>query len=329
METKEGNNMDDLLVKRLLGEATQKELDDISAWLSESQENKRYFEHFDLIWQKSKKLASESHVDSQEAWNRFKGRVDRQERKSVVIPLNRNRWPHFVRIAAVFILLLGAGWFLYLFKAKDTALQQIVSRSGDKPRTDTLPDGSVVTMNARSIISYPAQFSGDIRTVSLSGEAFFRVTPNKERPFIITANNVTVRVVGTSFNVKTSVEKTEVVVETGVVEVAREKRKVTLKPEQKVVITKDAPDFRKEKSNDAFYNYYRTGKLVCNHTPLWRLVEILNGIYQTDIVVVGEQLKHRPIDATFEGQTLEEILGIIGVTFNIEVMHKGKQIILQ
>ncbi len=322
METKEGNNMDDLLVKRLLGEAGPEELDKITKWLTEDQKNTRYFADFELIWQRSKVLAAESKVNEDDAWDRFKNRVQKQDTEVRVIALAESKWRNVLRIAAAVFIACGLGWLAYQFQARESSVYQIVSRSDAKPRTDTLPDGSVVTMNAKSSISYPKTFNGDTREVTLTGEAFFQVVANKEQPFIIMANNVMVRVVGTSFNVKTSVEKTEVVVETGVVEVAREKRKVTLRPAQKVIITKEEPDFIKEKSKDAFYNYYRTGRLVCDDTPLWRLVEILNEIYQADIIIADDSLKQRPINTTFDKQ-------LISATFNVEVRHQGKRIILQ
>jgi len=327
METKEGNNMDALLVKQLLGEASEDELQMIRDWLTKSIENQRYSKDFDSIWQRSKQLALQSTVDENAAWERFKLRTSPKD--VPVIPLPQSGWRSMLRIAAILFVLVGTGWLVYFFSIQNQDVKQIVTRSDVKPLIDTLPDGSIVTLNAQSSISYPEVFRGDTRPVTLIGEAFFQVAANKEMPFTITANNVTVRVVGTSFNVKTSIEKTEVIVETGVVEVARQQQKVTLKPEQKVIIRKDKQEFDKEITRDTFYNYYRSGKLVCDDTPLWRLVEMLNEIYGTNIVVEGDSLKRLPINTTFEAQSLENTLTIISETFNIKVVRNGKQIILQ
>ena len=327
METKEGNNMDALLVKQLLGEASEDELQMIRAWLTKSIENQRYSKDFDSIWQRSKQLALQSTVDENSAWERFKVRTGPKD--VPVIPLRQSGWTSMLRIVAILFVMVGTGWLMYFFAIQNQHVKQILTRSDVKPLIDTLPDGSVVTLNAQSSISYPEAFRGDTRQVTLTGEAFFQVAANKEMPFTITANNVMVRVVGTSFNVKTSIEKTEVIVETGVVEVARQQRKVTLKPEQKVIIRKDKQEFYKEITHDAFYNYYRSGKLVCDDTPLWRLVDMLNEIYGTNIVVEGDSLKRLPINTTFEAQSLENTLAIISETFNIKVVRNGKQIILQ
>ena len=96
-----------------------------------------------------------------------------------------------------------------------------------------MPDGSVITVNKNSTLSYPSEFKGKTREVALNGEAFFKVTPNKEKPFIIHVNDVTVRVVGTSFNIRSEKGKTEVIVETGIVQVTKNKRTVSLLPKRK------------------------------------------------------------------------------------------------
>ena len=72
--------------------------------------------------------------------------------------------------------------------------------------------------------------------VSLKGEAFFNVTPNKKKPFIISVNDVQITVVGTSFNVKTINGNTEVVVETGIVKVTRAGKTVELKANEEVTV---------------------------------------------------------------------------------------------
>jgi transmembrane sensor len=327
METKEGNNMDDLLVKKMLGEATVADLRVIDAWLARSAENRRYHTHFELIWSQSKNLADLQRVDENAAWDRFKARVGGDDAQEQVIPLLKRRFSRILSIAAVLVVIAGAGWLTYLYKMNSTP--RIISRSGEATKTETLQDGSVVILNYNSSLSYPAQFKGDTREVALTGEGFFEVTPDKKKPFIIKANGVTVRVVGTSFNIKTTHSKTEVVVETGLVEVSSESRRVHLKPRQQVTVSKDGTVFTATEIRDVFHNYYRTRKLVCDNTPLWRLVEILNEIYGVKIEIRNELLKHRAINTTFDELSLDATLILISDTFNIKVIREGKQIILQ
>ncbi|MCE7063981.1 FecR family protein [Dyadobacter sp. CY326] len=323
-------NIDDLLVKSLLDEASVAEQIEINQWLSDSDDNQRYFEHFELIWNQSKQLAAQSQIDENAAWERFKKRTQKSSEETQVIPLHKPKKSFaFLRVAALIAATLGAGWLAYLFLGQNAESQLLTIHSGSQTVTDTLPDGSIVILNKKSSIAYPATFTGAKREVTLTGEAFFKVTKDKTKPFVITVNDMTVKVLGTSFNVKDNANKTEVIVETGLVEVAKNNEFVRLSPKQKATVVKTKPALVKDDAEDELYKYYRTNKLVCNDTPLWKLVEILNETYDTDIVIGNEALSNRPINTTFEKKSLDSTLAIISETLTIKVEHSGQRIILK
>ncbi|NIJ52384.1 FecR family protein [Dyadobacter arcticus] len=321
-------HIDDLLVKSLLDEATIAEQIEISQWLSESEDNLRYFEHFEMIWTRSKQLATQHHLDENAAWERFKKRTQTGQEDVTVLPLYPKRTFGVLRIAAMITLTACASWLIFLFVFRNADNEQLVVHSGAKTLIDTLPDGSVVTLNKKSTISYPAHFTGKTREVALTGEGFFEVTPDKSKPFIISVNKVIVRVVGTSFNVKESDSETEVIVETGIVEVARDHKMVRLRPMQKVTVNESA-GLVKEETREEFHKFYRTGKLVCDGTPLWRLVEILNENFESEIVIGNVSLRDLTINTTFDQTSLESILAVISETLAVKVEHHGKHIILK
>jgi transmembrane sensor len=321
-------NIDDLLVKSLLDEATVADQMEINQWLSDSDDNQRYFEHFELIWMQSKRLAAHSNVDEDAAWKRFKKRTQTLKEETPVIPLYPKPAFNFLRVAAMLVITACAGWVAYLLFNPGSS-QQLAISSGTRTLIDTLPDGSVVTLNKKSTISYPEHFTGNTRQVTLTGEAFFDVTPDKSKPFIISVNDVTVRVVGTSFNVKDNAEKTEVIVETGLVEVANKDQKVEISPREKATVIKASPELVRQNVQDQFYNYYRTGKLVCEDTPLWKLVEILNETYEANIVIENDRIKDLIINTTFDQKSLDSTLSIVGETLTIKVEHHGELIVLK
>lgn len=322
---KENYIQDELLVKCLLGEATGEEQEAVRQWVADNKENERYYEHFRIIWEQSRQLAAQSTVDENAAWERFKQRTE----NAVQVKSNtRSLKPFYtwLKAAAVLLLLVGAGWMVYLWQGKNDL---VVLQSGDNVRTDTLSDGSVVVLNKNASLSYPARFSGNRRDVTLKGEAFFTITPNKTKPFIIDANGVSVKVVGTSFNVKTAPEKTEVIVETGIVEVSKKKYTIQVKPHEKATVLKTQSEPVKQENTDELYNYYRTNELICNHTPLWRLVDILNEAYGVHIIIANEDLKNMQITTVFNNETLDHVLNVIGDTLGITVEKSGRQIILK
>jgi transmembrane sensor len=316
---------DDLLVKYLLGEATEEERLQVEAWMASDFAHKKQYEDFKTIWEESKQLALVSTVDENAAWQRFKQRVEQPQKKAVVKTMRPAAW---LRIAALFIVIIGAGYLGYkLFNEKP--IETIVVASNKVPLVDTLPDGSVVTLNKNSQLDYPSKFKGDTRTIALKGEAFFNVTPNKKKPFIIHVNDVTVRVVGTSFNVKSVNGVTEVIVETGIVQVIRNSKMVELRPKEKTKVTQQDSLLKKETEQDKLYNYYRSKEFVCDGTPLWKLVQALNEAYNVHIEIENPKLRSEPLTVTFNNESLDQILDVIEKTFNIKRFNEQDRIILR
>jgi transmembrane sensor len=289
---------DEVLVKYLLGEATDAEIAKVQEWIALSEANKKYFGNFSLIWNESKKLAANSTVDVEEAWGRFKARTQAAEQvapRTIEFPVRKISW---MRAAAMIVVLIGASLLVYNL-AFDSGKMMAVN-SGNAVLTDTLPDGSIVTLNKNSSLTYNSKLNGKIRSVKLEGEAFFNVAPDKEHPFVIDVDGNTVTVVGTSFNVKSGEGKTEVIVETGVVDVAKHNNKVTLHPNEKatILLNNDAPI--KESNDDELYNYYKTKEFVCRNTSLAKLAEVLSEAYGQTIIVENERVGSVPITTTFE-----------------------------
>jgi len=309
---------DDLLVKYLLEEASPGEREAVERWVASSDSNRLYFEQLRTIWEKSKTLRAVSTVNEEAAWQRFQQRVQKKEKR----PLGG------LRIAASIIIILAIATIAYLVQ-KNGPVQQLTAQAIEKTVTDTLPDGSVITLNKRSSLTYPEKFKGESRAVALKGEAFFNVTANKEKPFIITVNDVQVKVVGTSFNIKSTADSIEVIVETGVVQVLKGNQMVELHPGEKTVVYQTAATLQKHKEEEKLYNYYRTREFVCEDTPLWKLVQVLNEAYNSNIVIERAELRNLPLTTTFNNESLDQVLEVISATFNIKVDKQVDRIILR
>lgn len=326
------NMSDEMLVKYLLGEASPEERSDVQAWLDECEANRKYFDDYRLIWDESKKLEGVTTITTEAAWDRFQARIASEQpdagsssvKKS--IPLYGLSW---MKAAAAIVLLVGTGWLLYTWSGNGSG--QMLAQSFDKVATYTLPDGSTVTLNKNSELSYPAHFEGNTRSVALKGEAFFNITPNKSKPFIIDAGNSSVTVLGTSFNVKSRPEMTEVIVETGIVEVAKNEKSVRLTPGQKATVTPDKDAPVAGEVTDHLYNYYRTNEFVCNGVPLYKVVETLNDAYGLHIVFGSERLKTLPLTATFPDGAPDMIVDVIAKTFRNEMVveRRGSEIVFK
>jgi transmembrane sensor len=316
--------MDELLVKWLADEATPQEQQLVEEWVSSSEANRHYFQHFQLIWNESQKLAATTAVDENKAWQRFQRRVKKTE--SAPGKIKSFGW---WRIAASILIVAGAAWFTSILLEKGSADPEILSIAIKEVKRDTLPDGSVAVLNKHSELSYPARFKGKTRNVKLRGEAFFNITPNKEKPFIIDINDVQVKVIGTSFNIRSVNGRTEVIVETGIVQVTKGNEVIELKAGERISLETVDSTAQKEKSDDKLYNYYISRTFVCDNTPLWKLVEKLNEAYGANIRIGREELRKLPLNVTFADESLNVILNIISETLMIKIIKEENEIVLQ
>lgn len=318
---------DELLVKYLLGEITPEEQAAVKEWIDENDSNRRYFEQFQLIWDKSRLFAATSTVNENAAWLRFQQRISNSTtiaEEAPVIPIRKKY--NWMRAAAILILVVSVLGLYFLWNQKPAELLVIATRQ--QVLADTLPDGSVVTLNRNSSLTYPETFKGSERPVNLKGEGFFNVKADKRKPFIVHINDITVSVVGTSFNIKNTDGKTEVIVETGIVRVSKGGRTTELKAGDKLIVEGKDSVLSKEKTPDKLYNYYRSKEFVCNNTPLWKLVDVLNEAYDANIVIESKDIKSLPLTTTFDNESLDNILDILSKTFEGIVIEKKENKII-
>jgi transmembrane sensor len=288
--------------------------------------NRRYYEQLKEVWDASKHLALISSVDENKAWEKFRARIKSGE---TAIPVHKKKDRNWLKIAASIILIATIASVTYLFINRQPAVEELIVQTGSNVLTDTLPDGSVITLNKESSLLYRSSFSGKERVVTLKGEAFFDVSPDKEKPFIVHVNDIDVRVVGTSFNIKSKNDKTEVIVESGIVRVTSAGKTVELKAGERVRLDNAGTEMVKEQTTDKLYNYYRSREFVCDDTPLWKLVEVLNEAYEANIVIGREELKNLRITSPFYNESLDRVLDVISMTLNIRVVRSSDKIILE
>lgn len=316
---------DDLLVKYLVGEAGAEECRQVEDWIKAAPANRQYYDHFRLIWEESRQLAEGSTADENAAWERFREKVVRTQAKRR--PLARlNRYP--LRLAAAIALFLTAGWLIWWAVREQQDITPISLASEQHVLNDTLSDGSLITLNKRSVLTYTPGFRGKNRMVTLEGEAFFDIARNPQKPFIIHVADATVEVLGTSFNVRNRDRKTQVIVESGLVNVTYFDQSVQLSAGEKVTISHQDNTIVRGRNRDQVYRYYRK-EFIWNDDPLSLLIDKLNEAYDADIVIGDPALEQEKITVTFKNESLDTILNVISDTYNMTIERQGKQIILK
>lgn len=179
------------------------------------------------------------------------------------------------------------------------------------------------------MLRYPEKFRGAQRQVWLTkGEAFFTVVPVQEKSFIIHTSSTTIKVAGASFNVKNRKGSIEIIVEKGKVQVSKSGQMSTLNAGEKVLIKQSSSQLIKVKNTDQLYTYYRTGGFNAEGVPLWKMVEVLNEVYNNHIIIGRKGLRNRLLAGTYKNVSVEAVLAAICRNTGCAVKTKNNQVIL-
>lgn len=243
METAE---MKDLVIKFLLNEATPDERKFVTEWILLSKENKEEFLETQALVDSILAFKNPHKINSRKAYQQLRRKIGSGKHSA-----KTRRMPVFLRIASVFLAGFFLSWLLHnlisrpVKKDQLALFQKIEVPYGSKSRLE-LPDGTKVVLNSGSSLKYPVLFGDKTRDVYLSGEAYFEVKKDPAKPFLVNTSGIHIKVLGTSFNVKSYPEEktVETTLITGSVEIFSDKnsKDITshfyLKPSQKAVYVK-------------------------------------------------------------------------------------------
>jgi ferric-dicitrate binding protein FerR (iron transport regulator) len=193
-----------------------------------------------------------------------------------------------------------------------------------------LPDGSNGWLNGDSYLKFPERFQGKTRDVTLKGEAFFDVITNPKKPFVVSSKYLDIVAKGTSFNVSAwdDVPETEVVMVEGKVDVYftgnNQRKKVTsLSPSQLLHCVPSKTGTYIQDVDIEKYISWTEGRLIFKEDPFSEVVERLNRWYSVNIVIKDKILESYEYVATFEDETLDEILKML--TISAPIRYKELQ----
>lgn len=339
---------EEILIKYLLGEATVEEIALVEGWLEEDRANQSYYLNLQKLWEQSKLLEEQpAHkYDTDAQWDRLKIKmgansydsgkddatsnanntlVNLGKKKGRIINISAWKW------AAAIVIVLAGCWFAWktLLTTANSNESRILTASAS-PVTDTLSDGSIITLNRYSSLQAPLRFNGRTREVTLQdGEAFFDVAHDARKPFMVHIDGVNVKVLGTSFNIKRNGNQTVIDVATGKIVVSFKDQHLIVHAQEKLSIDPSTTKLKSEKSEGLLYNYYVTKKFIANNTRLEDLVNTLNAAYNSNIVFGRPELKDMRITTVFTKEPIEVILNVISETFGIKVVYRKDSIELQ
>lgn len=339
-----------LLINYLLGLCTQDEEKEVEHWLDKEPGNVA------LLQEVAKEIGHKGSLSFTEKGD-VKNQIFDKIRESKSEDSNRGDNPiahtstrsyGFIRsglwfkVAAMIFIIVTAGLigFYYNNSAPSEVTDQIElrQRSLSNGQTATLRfgDGSVITLNAGSTLRYPEKFSKDKREVYLQGEAFFSVPPDTSRPFIVHAGNTKTSVLGTSFNIRAykNEDDLQVAVADGKVAVSQngeeqegdQPKTVLLNENQWITYRSSGQLVEKGEGNISELVAWKDKKMIFTDKPLDQIATRLERWYNIDIVLADSSLGNRRMSASFEEETMTEVLTIIALSLDMSYKKEGREV---
>ena len=332
-----GNDIEEhLLLQYLLGNADDEDRKAVELWLQESEENRQRLDRLERLWVEAGALdPSPVAVDTDRAWKHVAERIDSFEQREPI--KKKSTIPAFsfriLSSAAAMVGILFGLYLLYTFYFKPASERKLVATN--IILTDSLPDGTHVSLNRNGSLIYPEKFSGTFREVKLKGEAFFEVRHDASNPFIIDAGRAKIKVLGTSFSVKADPDSSIMVkVKKGKVlfftinQSTGDTSAIILVPgtSGKLPLGATLPIMEENPVPDDLY--WADHTLDFRKTPLSEVFKLVERYYKVTIRVSDPKINRCMLSATFSNDPVEEILAVIAGSFDLKVTSSGNQYLI-
>lgn len=314
----------ELIAKYLSGQCSEAESIELQKWTEARKENKETFEQMEKSWDNIPFNNYEPNIES--ALNKVSARLPEQKQKRTI---SRSTW---LSIAAV--LVVGLGLF-GVYNSMSRKIQFIeVANLTNTTKQVILPDGSIIALSKDSELKYPEIFAADIRKIQFSGEAYFDIETNKEKPFVIESGIAITKVLGTEFNLKAlkSDSLVKVTVTEGLVSLninSKEAKKEVLVEVGEVgkldVVNRQVT---KEKNSDLNFMAWKDGKLSFENKALKDALEELSSYYKKDFIAPAE-LKDELFNGYFDSMNIDEAKSHLEMLLEVSIVAKGDILVLE
>jgi ferric-dicitrate binding protein FerR (iron transport regulator) len=243
----------------------------------------------------------------------------------------------FYRVAAALILLAVLSYALLQIPAKSRAEEKIMvihsvsSKDGNKKII--FSDSSIVWLKGNTSIVYPEKFDGTERSVRLIGEALFEVSRDPDHPFVIQCGGLVAKVLGTSFNIKSSETEIEVIVLTGKVALTSKggSGSLIVHSNEKAVYNEAQNQMIKFSAKENEKTAKTTGteySMRFNATAMNEIIRRIEGKFEVRVSLSDERLNNCTITADFTDQSLDRTLSMIAQTLEIKYEMRNSHVML-
>lgn len=338
-----------LIVDYITKSITPSDLGKLNVWLKSDLKNAELLNEFKTAWLISAKRENPEPSSISLLWNTIEKEISRTEEPRAVERSLRTF--KFIRIAATWIVLIALGYLLNALVnnnfTHDLKLVEYTVPKGSKSNIK-LPDGTIVWLNAGSTLKYDNSFDQKDRKVYLTGEGYFRVTTNKNKPFQVHTSDLVVRAFGTRFNVKAYPDEKIITttLEEGMVDIVvidkkqkNSEKPLVLKPNEKVVyFIEGRPEKPREEIiepkhnvqlisknikieeniNTNLYTSWKNNEWIIESQTLKCLTPMLERKYNMTFCFKDDELKKYKFTGIIQNETVEQILKLLSYTAPIK-----------
>jgi len=338
-----------LLEKYFKGACSPEEVQEVLNWFKSEELNQKQEQDLNQLWQEAEeeKENTKFTVSTNRLFDKINQAIDNPDVTSVrvskaeaeLVPV-KSKWPGLFRIAAAVLIPLCFLWvYATYFSRKESAtpIKYVTMQPAPNARRIiNLEDGSKITLNAGSQVSYPEHFPKFKREIKLSGEAFFEIAKDKQRPFIVKTGTISTQALGTSFNIKFHPEDNfiSVALATGSVKIdkhiaAGSRQIAQLIPGQQLVYNKTKQKYQILTYEPLEVLGWREGILSFKKASLNQVTHKLEDWYGIEIEVAGKvPVKKAEWNYTgsYQNQSLDDVLKGIGFVKDFTYEKKGDKI---
>ena len=307
----------DLIISKLRKELSPEQKILFNNWL-DIDDNRQLFQQLEFVWENIQKKVSVYEPDLEYYWKELSARIlnNSAETKKHKIERSRVVFNHFLRIAATITILLTSTFFAayYIGKNNSESRKQYVTYSTLNSKSKFfLPDSTEVWLHHNTSLTYNYNKKAKCREANITGEAYFKVKPNSQKPFCVASNGVTVKVYGTQFNVEAYPDSEKVLVSLyeGSISMNTDDENIFLiqgeegvfdVKSKKISVIQGDVEFAKIWTENKIRFEDKNLREVCKYLSKWYGVK-----FNIDSAITDDQL----FTFTFRGQSLDEVVGIM------------------
>jgi transmembrane sensor len=368
MEGNYSQQIEETVVRYITGTATAGERQEVLSWLSESEENRRYFDELKDVYEAAISVQENSPYNTEQSWERVKSKHYRNQLEKLREETDNSKrmvWRDSIKYAAIFTVAIVAVFYgIYISRGKPLTNTAEVWSTIEAPFGSrahmTLADSTEVWLNAGSKLRYRSSFAKSNRKVYLDGEAYFSVSHDKANQFVVKTSHVDIKVYGTEFNVKaygdediiqTTLVKGSITLVGDLIKKSG-KESIELKPNQTATYYKSGKPLKDNPSasqstasqretviksenleilpsvNTAKYTSWKDPRWFIDSESMAELAVKLERRYNVKIVFNSPGLKNYKFSGTLKDETLEQVLNIMRLTSPISYSIENNVVIL-